>query len=132
MDAFVLQDWVTIRGPENVTVTQSESEWLDLGPYEDVIFWLQLSEVTSTPTLLYQTSPNKDEAFFAAQTGGMTGAGIGLGSLLPTTTVVVTQVFAWSATFPLARYVRWQIIPPSSASFDVTMRILVAAVAPKE
>ena len=128
MDAFVLQDWVTVRGAASTTVTQSEHEWLDLAPYEDVVFWLQVSNVTSTPTLLYQTSPNKDESFFAAQTSGMTGTGI---ALTAASTAVVTPVLAWNATYPLARWVRWQLIPPSAA-FDVTMRILVAAVAPRQ
>ena len=128
MDAFVLQDWVTVRGATSTTVTQSESEWLDLAPHEDVVFWLQVTENTSTPTLLYQTSPNKDESFFAAQTSGMTGTGV---ALVATTATIVTPALAWSATFPLARYVRWQIIPPAAA-FDVTMRILVAAVAPRQ
>jgi hypothetical protein len=128
MDAFVLQDWVTIRGAANTTVTQGENEWLDLSPYEDVVFWLQVSEVTGVPTLLYQTSPNKDESFFAAQTAGMTGTGVALAA---SSTSVVTPVFAWNALFPLARYVRWQVIPASTA-FDVTMRILVTAVAPRQ
>jgi hypothetical protein len=128
MDAFVLQDWITIRGAASTTVTQGESEWLDLGPYEDVVFWLQVTEVTGSPTLLYQTSPSKDESFFAAQTSGMSGAGIGLSASAST---VVTPALAWSAPFPLARYVRWQI-QPSSSAYDVTMRILVAAVAPRQ
>jgi hypothetical protein len=130
MDSFVLQDWVTIKGAANVTITQGESEWLDLSAYEDVVFWLQATEVTGSPTLLYQTSPNKDESFFAAQTAGMTGTGLALSSLV-SSGATVTQAYAWNATFPLARYVRWQI-PATSSAFDVTMRILVSAVAPKQ
>jgi len=127
MDSFVLQDWVTIRGAANTTITQGESGWLDLSPYEDVVFWLLVTEVTGSPapTLVYQTAPTADETFFAAQTLGMTGTAVGL---TPSMTAVVTPAFAWSAPFPLARYVRWQLIP-SSAAFDVTMRIVVAAVA---
>jgi len=126
MDSFVLQDWITIRGGTSTTVTQGEASWLDLGPYEDVVFWLQVTNVTGSPTLLYQTSPTADDAFFAVQTGGMTGTGIALASA---TSVVVTPVLAWSATYPLARYVRWQIQPPATL-YDVTMRIFVTAVAP--
>jgi hypothetical protein len=46
MDAFVLEDWVTVRGATSVTITQGESSWLELGPYEDVVFWLLVSEVS--------------------------------------------------------------------------------------
>ena len=128
MDAFVLQDWVTIKGATSTTVTQGENEWLDLSPYEDVVFWLQVTEASGGATLVYQTSPSLDESFFAAQTSGMNGAGVALSS---STTVVVTSALAWNAPFPLARYVRWQLVPPAAA-FDVTMRILVAAVAPRQ
>jgi hypothetical protein len=129
MDSFVLEDWTTIRGAANITVTQGESSWLDLGPYEDVVFWLLCSEAGSgVPSLLYQTSPTKDEAFFAAQTLGMNGSAIALAA---SSTPIITPVLAWSAPFPLARYVRWQILGPGS-TFDVTMRIVVAAVAPRQ
>ena len=87
-----------------------------------------MSEVSGgTPSLLYQTSPTKDESFFAAQTLGMNGSAVALAA---SATPVVTTALAWSAPFPLARYVRWQIVPPA-ATFDVTMRIVVAAVAPR-
>jgi hypothetical protein len=127
MDTFVLQDWSTIKGGANVTVTQSEAGWLDLAPYEDVCFWMLVTEAAGSPSLLYQTSPTKDETFFAAQTAGMTGTAI---TLTPSLTPVVTPVLAWSATFPLARYVRWQI-PMTSGGFKVNMYIAVGAVAPR-
>jgi hypothetical protein len=127
MDSFILQDWSTIKGGANVTVTQSEAEWLDLEPYEDVSFWLIVTEASGSPTLVYQTAPTKDEAFFAAQTAGMTGTAI---TLTPSSTPVITPVLAWSAAFPLARYVRWQI-PSTSGGFKVNMYIAVAASAPR-
>jgi hypothetical protein len=40
MDSFILQDRTTVRGSTGVTITQGEHEWLDLSPYEDVVFWL--------------------------------------------------------------------------------------------
>ena len=128
MESFVLEDWITIRGASGVTVTQGESSWLDLSPYEDVVFWVMISEVTGTVTLLFQTSPTADEAFFAAQTMGMTGSGVALSA---SSSPVVTPAFAWSSPFPLARYVRWQI-PPVSGTYDVTMRIMVSASAPRQ
>jgi hypothetical protein len=129
MESFVLQDWVTIRGASGVTVTQGESSWLDLSPYEDIVFWLLVAEVTGTPTLalLYQTSPTKDESFFAAQTLGMTGSSVALSA---STNPVITPAFAWSSAFPLARYVRWQI-PPITAAWDVTLRVMVSVSSPR-
>jgi hypothetical protein len=130
MESFVLQDWVTIRGASGVTVTQGESSWLDLAPYEDIVFWLLVSEVTGTPTpvLLFQTAPTKDESFFAAQTLGMTGSSV---SLVPgSATSGITPAFAWSSPFPLARYVRWQI-PAVTSAWDVTLRIMVSVSSPR-
>jgi hypothetical protein len=129
MESFVLQDWVTIRGASGVTVTQGESSWLDLAPYEDIVFWLLASEVTGSPTpvLLYQTAPTKDESFFAAQTLGMTGTSI---TLSANNSAVITPAFAWSTSFPLARYVRWQI-PAVTSAWDVTLRIMVAVSSPR-
>jgi hypothetical protein len=133
MDSFVLEDWVTVQGATGVTVTQGEGGWLDLEAFEDVVFWLLVNNASPTgagaPTLLYQTAPTKDEAFFATQTAGMTGTPVTLVSAAGT--AVVTPVLAWNAPFPLARWVRWQI-PAVSAPFTVTMRIVVAATAPRQ
>jgi hypothetical protein len=129
MESFVLEDWNTIRGASGVTVTQGESGWLDLAPYEDIVFWMLVSEVTGSPTLalVFQTSPTKDETFFAAQTLGMTGTSV---ALTVTGSAIITPAFAWSATFPLARYVRWQI-PAIAAPWDVTMHVMVAVSSPR-
>lgn len=131
MDSFVLQDWVTVQGASGITVTQSESEWLDLEPYEDVVFWLLVTNASTagSPALVYQTAPAKDDNFFASQTAGMSGAAIPLVS--GGNSAVVTQVLAWNAPFPLARWVRWQI-PAVAAAFTVTMQIVAAATAPRQ
>ena len=45
MHSYILQDWITIRGAAGVTtVTQSESGWLDLSPYQDLTFWIDTRE----------------------------------------------------------------------------------------
>ena len=123
MHTFVLQDFTTIRGTNN-TVTQSESEWLDLTQYEDVFFWIDCKELTGTTvTLNIQTSPTKDDSLFtnvysqllttAIQNPGSTG-----GKCLMST-----------ATIPIARYVRWQLTS-TAAPFDATLRIFLSANAP--
>jgi hypothetical protein len=125
--AFVLQDWTTIRSG-GATVTQSEHEWLDLAPYQDVIFWVTSSEASASSgsvTLTYQTSPTKDDSVFQAMATGVT-----LPTTTPTTTPTITQVFMLSATVPLARYVRWQLSCTGNNAFDATFRVLVAANSP--
>jgi hypothetical protein len=122
MHTFVLTDWLTVRGSNN-TVTQSESEWLDLTQYEDVTFWIDIKEVTGTVTLNLQTSPTKDEAFFQATGASLYSATMTAGN------PVVSKVTMSGATVPLARYLRWSVTS-SSAPFDATFRVFVAANAP--
>lgn len=123
MHTFVLTDWITVRGSNN-TVTQSESEWLDLTQYEDVTFWIDVKEVTGAAvTLNIQTSPTRDEAFFAAANLYQNTA------LAPTATPVVSKVTMSAAAVPIARYLRWQLTS-ANAPFDATFRIFVSANAP--
>src|ERR1039457_1856499 len=70
MRSMILQDWLTIRGnPSVASLTQSESDWLDVSQYQDVTFWLVFRELTfsaaSSVTLNYQTGPEKDDRLFA-------------------------------------------------------------------
>lgn len=122
MYTFVLQDWITIRASAP-QVTQAEPAWLDLEPYQDVTFWLQVTEVTGspTPTLTYQTAPTADDSLFQA----MTATPIALAA---STTAIVTQVLMLSASTPLARFVRWQL--NGSGLWDASFRIMVSANAP--
>src|SRR5579883_1858565 len=56
MRSYLLQDWTTIRGASTLsTVTQQETDWLDLAPFQDVAFWIDVKEVTNTVTLALQT-----------------------------------------------------------------------------
>jgi hypothetical protein len=118
MDRFCLTDWLTVRGagPGVATITQGENAWLDLSAYDDVIFYLDIKEVSgSSVTLTYQTSPSKDDASFQA-------------ILPPITMAAGTRVdlaLAKYAAVPVARYVRWQIT--NGSTYDATFRVLVAA-----
>jgi len=121
--SFILQDWTTIRGAVS-TITQNETEWLDLAPFQDAVFWIDVREASAaagSPTLYLQTSPTLDDAFFQSMTA--TGTAM-VGSGTPT----VVSVFMISATVPLARFVRWQIA--GSPTWDATFRIAVAANSP--
>jgi hypothetical protein len=123
MFCFPLTSWITIRGANGSTVTQGESQWLDLRGFEDVVAWLQCNEVTkggaSNVTLAYQTAPTKDELLFT--TSGSVNLAAG-------STPVITTVLMSSASVPLARWLRWQLTASGSTStFDATFRLWIAA-----
>jgi len=123
MHGFILQDWTTIRGGGSVTtVTQQETDWLDLSPYQDVVFWIDVKEVTSTATLYLQTSPTLDDAFFQAMATGVTM------TAAAAPTVLSLLMASASTTVPVARYVRWQIV--GTTTWDATFRIALAANSP--
>lgn len=125
MHTFILQDWTTVRGSNN-TVIQSEADWIDLTPYQDVVIWIDVREVTGTVALQLQTSPTKDEVFFLAAPGG---TGIYQLSPVTATTQAPQKVLMSAATVPLARYLRWQL-SSASTPYDVTFRIMISANAP--
>ena len=127
MHAFILQDWITIRGQSTVTtVTQGEDGWLDLTAYQDAIFWIDCREQSGStaPTIQFQTSPTKDESLFV--------------NMMSTATTLVAQTapsfvkatLAGATNVPLARFVRWQLNGPSGSLWDATFRVLVSANSP--
>ena len=132
MHDFVLQDFTTIRGAYNVSVTQSESSWLDLEEYEDLIVWLDIREITlptgtsASVTLNLQTAPIKDEYLFVNMVTGYTNTT----GAPPTSAQIFKVILAQNPTVPLGRFVRWQIVPTvngGSAVWDMTFRILCCA-----
>ena len=126
MRAFVLQDWVTIRGNSTVTsVIQMENNYAQLDAFQDVIFWMQVSEVTvsaGTITMNYETAPLKDESLFTA----MATAGITTAAMTPPTLTKV--LLSQNPSVPLSRWVRWRLSASgTTAAWDVSFRILLVA-----
>ena len=121
MHSFILQDWTTIRGATSTNVTQGESGWLDLTPYQDLIFWLDCREVTGAVTITFQTAPTKDESLFTLITTGST--------LAAATTPTIIKALMTTGGTPVARYVRWTLTGPAS-TYDATFRVYVAANSP--
>ena len=123
MFCFPLTNWTTMRGAISVTtITQSESQWLDLTGFEDIVTWLEVKNLTpgggTGVTLQYQTGPTKDEALFAGTAA----------AFVMTTGVTVTNALMSAASVPLARWLRWQLgSGAATASWDATFRIWVAA-----
>jgi hypothetical protein len=122
MHSFVLQDWTTIRGASGITaITQAENDWLDLSPFQDVVFWIDVKESTNAPILNLQTSPTCDEALFQAMLPGVV--------MTASSTPVVAPALMLGASAPLARFVRWQLTS-STGPWDATFRIVLVANSP--
>lgn len=122
MHTFILQDWTTIRGGVT-TVTQGESGWLDLTPYQDLVFWVDCREISGSPSITLQTSPAKDEALFMPIVASF--------SLTASATPAVKTALMSASTStnpPIARYLRWQL--NGTPTWDTTFRVLVAANSP--
>jgi len=125
MHTYVLQEWTTIRGSGSAgagqTIVQNQTDWLDLSPFQDVFFWIAVSEVTGAVTLTFETAPTVDDTLFQAITTAST--------LTASATPTVVKMPMLSATVPISRYLRWKLIGPAS-TWDATFRVLVAANSP--
>jgi hypothetical protein len=122
MHTFILEDWLSIGGPGSDTMTQEEAHWLDLEPFQDVVFFVECREpATAGPTLTLQTAPAKDESLFTAIAASVT--------LNASAAPQLVNAVMTSATVPLARYVRWQVAGPAGG-WNATFRVLVVANSP--
>jgi len=100
------QDWTTFRltGATN-TVVQSEPLWLDVDDYRDVVFWLEVKQLSlggaGAVICAYETSPSKDEVLFLS----MSSFPLGL-----TSTPYLTKVLsAQNPSRPLSKWIRWRL-----------------------
>lgn len=124
MHTFILEDWLTVRGPGSDTITQDEGRWLDLEAFQDAVLYLECRNSTSgggAPTITFQTSPAKDESLFQS---------CATASLTASSTPQVVPVLLASAATPLARFLRWQIAGAVGGTWDATFRLIVAANSP--
>ena len=113
---FLVQDWTTVRGAAGETIVQSFERYLKLGGYVDVIFYVECSYESNSPTLSYQTSPIADDQFFYT----MDFHPLTAGSLVQTKVLFATAMFG-----PLANFVRWSMTDAST--FAATFRIWAVA-----
>jgi len=127
MYGYVLQDWITVRGTTTTPLIQNESDWMGFSSFQDIVFWIDVREVTGTSlSLALQTSPTKDDALFQT-----------LSNCLMTTVVVTTPwapsnilpkaILASNPGVPLATWVRWSLTNSVAAAWDCTFRILASA-----
>jgi hypothetical protein len=129
MQTFVLQDWVLIEGTNATDVIQTEPNWLDLSPFQDLIAWIDVRGATSVPTapvLFLDTSPSKDDLMFASMNGA---AGYPLSTTSSPPPPYVAQLQLGVAAVPLATFLRWRLRGPAS-SWYASIRIIIAANSP--
>jgi hypothetical protein len=133
MRGYVLQDWVTIRGSSStLSVAQPTSDYLDLGPFEDAVVWLEVSEVTtggvSFLSMAFESAPIREDAFFTAQGGYAPTIAIAEG--VAVAPIVLDDLPI--GQLPIARWLRWKITSPGGggSSWSVTFRAVVAAHTP--
>lgn len=115
----LLQDWTTLQGTGAISFSQSAPKWLCLEAYRDVIFWLEVSALTTVSTELYmnyETAPIADADLFTPMVSEVLMAA--------SATPVVTKVLlSQNPTCPLAGFVRWRIRANAAAAWRVTFRI---------
>ena len=125
MDVFLAQDWLTLTNSSAgaLTIVQSESEWLDLAAYRDVVCWLQIKRASLTTIAIdFQTAIAREEALFTNMAEVTTASGA---EVIVTPILQDLQTGGGSAA-PLARWVRWTVrLPASTAEF--TFRLWIAA-----
>lgn len=117
MKPIIMQDWVTIQGTSNVNIVMSASEWLNTGTFEDISFYLECRRITSTPSLQYETSPNRDERLFYLM-GAAVAISVGV--------TAAKNFYVATAQAPVSQWTRWKLIAPA-ANWDVTFRIMASA-----
>ena len=128
MHGILLQDWITLRGSTADAVTQGEDGYLDMTPYQDVVTWLDVREVTPPAAgslfMQFGTSPTKDDLSFALMLAEFSPAVGAAGAPR------VDKLLLASAATPVARWMRWKLRPTTAAAWSITFRLWIAANSP--
>ena len=115
-----MADWVTLRS-NAATLTplvQTETDWLELEGFRGATMWVQtiVTDITVSFDIQLQTSPTPDDALFQT----MASASVVLGGV---TNVVISR--ARNTVTPLAKYLRWSVVPTGATTWDLTFRMFV-------
>jgi len=126
MYGVCLQDWVTIQSVStSLLFTQTEPVWLDTSGYLDLVVYMQVEQVSSSPSgnvfMALQTAPTKDDNLFLAMND--------IASSLAVPMAVGVQVMVLlrdTCLCPLSHWLRWQMSWPSGSTVEATFRIWCA------
>jgi len=113
-DAILAQDWTTIQGASGVLVTQPERDYVDLGPYQDAVAYLEVSSFSGSFTFELQTSPTRDDNLFKQIDPTV--------SFTPGTGVTTKVMRYASVAVPLAKLFRWKVTA-STTAWSLTFRM---------
>lgn len=124
MHPLLLQDWLALGCTARVTsVAQDQADWLKMGPFFDIMFWLDVRKLTTgggRVSMSYEIAPVEDDTSFT--------------SLVPP--VPMTCASAPTRTLALlggsARseptWLRWRLnVSGATTRWDTTFRIWLAA-----
>jgi len=114
--AILAQDWNTVRGSvAGTVVTMQESDYVDLMPFQDVVAFLEVSEIFNGINIRFETSPTKDDNLFQLIDASVAFA---------PTVGVATKVMRYSAVaVPLARFFRWKFSGGATGAWSCTFRL---------
>jgi hypothetical protein len=118
MYTFLLQDFTTLQNTAvaATTIVQSEDGWLEIEGFQDAVVWWHVAEYTGSVTVNVETSPTTDESLFTT----LSTAGVGA----PGNFAGISR--ARGNPQPLARYLRWKVVPPASGAWSLTFRVFVS------
>jgi hypothetical protein len=114
--AICLQNWLTVAGGGSQGVQQTNERYADLTPFRDLALYVEISSITGGPTLYLQSSPNREDAYFATMREATAG-----NQTIYTTSGVQSVLYVRFAATPAARFVRWSAV--GFASWAITFRV---------
>jgi hypothetical protein len=123
MPVHLLQPWTTVQATASFTsFTQSAEDWLDLSAFGEAAFLIDVTQVSgsegSTIQMLLQSSPTLDESYFGPVCPAVT--------LAPVSTPIQVKSVRSASTFPLTRFLRWQLVAlNNSSTWGATFRVRV-------
>lgn len=120
MQPIIMQDWITIRGTTTSTVViMSQADWILTAPFQDIVFYMDVREVSGTVAMHYQTCPARDDVLFQ-NLGAVGGVAVAAG-------LTVTSFPLANATVPVSHWTRWRLTASVGTPWDMTFRIMAAA-----
>ncbi len=132
MYGVLMQEYTSVSGDPTVpSVVQGEDFWLNTGPYQDAIFWIDVKSVitngAATLNLSVETAPSKDDSAFLPCVPGF--------SISAATAPVVKLALMSSGAAtspPISNWIRWKLSPGSGGTAPriVTFRIWVSLNSP--
>lgn len=121
MESVLLQELATLSGRDGIAnIVQSAHQYLDIGQNEDLVFYIDVRDLSPTSgnlSIVYETSPTAQDSSFLGMLAPL---------VLKTAGVRADRAAFSTAAVPPARFVRWRL-QCSGGPWNVTFRIWVAA-----